>query len=167
MGRLRHSLPPSGKLHYSFWAGGQLMNPDINQTSNGANDQSMLIVVVDDEPMVGELVETIFSLEGLDSKVFQDPVEALNEIRGWAHPPALLLTDFRMPGMNGMELIQGVKRRFPNLRTVLFSGNVDESIQSEYPLRADAFIRKPFYPQLLLDTVRRIIKDGPATNGTP
>jgi DNA-binding NtrC family response regulator len=133
------------------------MNPDLNQTSNGAHDQSRLIVVVDDEPMVGELVQTIFEMEGLDSQVFQDPMEALSELRKWSGPPALLLTDFRMPGMNGMELIQGVKRRFPGVKTVLFSGNVDESIQSEYPLRADAFIRKPFYPQNLLETVRKVI----------
>jgi len=141
------------------------MNPDLNQTSTSARDQSRLIVVVDDEPMVGELVQTIFSLEGLDSQVFQDPLEALTELRGWSGPPALLLTDFRMPGMNGMELIQGVKRRFPGVKTVLFSGNVDESIQSEYPLRADAFIRKPFYPQNLMETVRKVINSE--ANGQP
>jgi DNA-binding NtrC family response regulator len=135
------------------------MNPDLNQSSPAAPDRSRLIVVVDDEPMVGELVETIFSLEGLDSRVFVDPTEALCELRKWSGPPALLLTDFRMPGMNGMELIQGAKRKFPQLKTVLFSGNVDESIQNEYPLRADAFIRKPFYPQILLDTVRRVMND--------
>lgn len=142
------------------------MNPNTQQTYNGASDRSALIVVVDDEPMVGELVQTIFSLEGWDAQVFQDPTEALQELRGWSGPPALLLTDFRMPGMNGMELIQGVKRKFPQLKTVLFSGNVDESIQNQYPQRADAFIRKPFYPQLLLDTVRKVIKQGGSANGS-
>lgn len=141
------------------------MNPDLNRNNPEAPDRSTLIVVVDDEPMVGELVQTIFSLEGLDSRVFQDPLVALREIKGWAGPPALLLTDFRMPGMNGMELIQGAKRRFPRLKTVLFSGNVDESIQNEYPLHADAFIRKPFYPQILLDTVRQVMKNR--DNGQP
>lgn len=145
--------------------GGKLMNPDLKRNSPAAPDQSQLIVVVDDEPMVGELVQTIFSLEGMDSRVFQDPLEALRELRGWPGPPALLLTDFRMPGMNGMELIQGAKRRFPRLKTVLFSGNVDESIQDEYPLRADAFIRKPFYPQLLLDTVKQVLKEKDRDKG--
>ncbi len=141
------------------------MNLEPNDKTNGVHDQSALIVVVDDEPMVGELVQTIFSLEGMDSQVFQDPVEALRVMRTWSSPPALLLTDFRMPGMNGMELIQGVKRQFPNLKTVLFSGNVDESIQNEYPLRADAFVRKPFYPQLLLNTVREVIKNKDTSLG--
>lgn len=141
------------------------MNPELNQKSNGVRNQSALIVVVDDEPMVGELVQTIFSLEGLDSKVYQDPVTALKELREWAGPPALLLTDFRMPGMNGMELIQGAKGRFPELKTVLFSGNVDETIQNQYPLHADAFIRKPFYPNLLLETVRSILKKDQAGAG--
>jgi len=67
--------------------------------------------------------------------------------------------------MNGMELIQGAKRRFPRLKTVLFSGNVDESIQDEYPLRADAFIRKPFYPQLLMDTVKQVLKEKDRDKG--
>ncbi len=141
------------------------MNPNIQQTANGASDRSSLIVVVDDEPMVGELVQTIFSLEGWDAQVFQDPTEALQELGGWPGPPALLLTDFRMPGMNGMELIQGVKQKFPHLKTVLFSGNVDESIQNQYAQRADAFIRKPFYPQLLLDTVRKVIQQSGSNNG--
>lgn len=142
------------------------MNPDNNKGTGEVRDKSSLIVIVDDEPMVGELVQTIFSMEGWDSQVFQDPLEALRELQGWSSAPALLLTDFRMPGMNGMELIQGAKGQFPKLKTVLFSGNVDESIQSQYPLRADAFIRKPFYPQLLLDIVRKVLKSGNNGNGT-
>jgi two-component system C4-dicarboxylate transport response regulator DctD len=142
------------------------MNSEASHMSINAQDQSALIVVVDDEPMVGELVQTIFSLEGLDSKVYQDPQVALHELKQWSGPPALLLTDFRMPGMNGMELIQGAKHRFPELKTVLFSGNVDETIQSQYPLPADAFIRKPFYPHLLLETVRKVLKNGDKGSGT-
>ena len=130
----------------------------VNPNTSKSNQQTPpVIFIVDDEPMVGELVETIFSLEGWGTKVFQSPVDALNEMQRTSQPPDLFLTDFRMPGMNGMELIQGVKKHFPSLRTILFSGNVDESIQAEYPLRADAFIRKPFYPHALIETARKVM----------
>jgi two-component system nitrogen regulation response regulator GlnG len=133
------------------------MSQVSNHTSTVNHGMPPVIFIVDDEPMVGELVETIFSLEGWNTRVFQSPGEALVEIGRTSRPPDLFLTDFRMPGMNGMELIQGVKRQFPDLRTILFSGNVDESIQSEYPLRADAFIRKPFYPHALIETARKVM----------
>jgi len=128
-----------------------------NHTSSSGRNTPPVIFIVDDEPMVGELVETIFSLEGWNTRVFLSPQEALEEINQTTQPPDLFLTDFRMPGMNGMELIQGVKRQFPQMRTILFSGNVDESIQAEFPLHADAFIRKPFYPHALIETARKVM----------
>lgn len=140
-----------------------MMNNVSNQTGDGGSDQKPLIVVVDDEPMVGELVETIFMMEGWDAQVFVSPQKALEAICGMEEPPGLLLTDFRMPGMNGMELIQSSKKRFPTLKTVLFSGNVDESIQTQYTIKANAFLRKPFYPQVLLDTVKNLLDE----NGSP
>ena len=142
------------------------MSQVTNHTSSSGQKTPPVIFIVDDEPMVGELVETIFSLEGWATRVFQSPQEALLEIGRITQPPDLFLTDFRMPGMNGMELIQGVKQQFPHLRTILFSGNVDESIQAEFPLRADAFIRKPFYPHALIETARKVM-NGTLSGGNP
>jgi DNA-binding NtrC family response regulator len=143
------------------------MSQADNQSTSKGQKTPPVIFIVDDEPMVGELVETIFSLEGWSTRVFISPQDALFEIGQVTQPPDLLLTDFRMPGMNGMELIQGVKRQFPQLKTILFSGNVDESIQSEFPLRADAFIRKPFYPHALIETARKVMNGTLSGNNKP
>lgn len=133
------------------------MNQVQNKPPERKLEKEVMVYVVDDEPMVGELVETILSLHGLRSKVFRDPGQALDALCQADEAPNLLLTDFRMPGMNGMELIQFGKERFPAMKTMLFSGNVDESIQNQYAIKADAFLHKPFYPQALVNMVRSLV----------
>ena len=130
-------------------------------TSAVAKDPTVdasLIYVVDDESMIGEVVEVILSLEGLRSKFFQNPLSALSEI-GEANPrPSLLLTDFVMTPLNGMELIERCKELYPGLKTILYSGNVGEDITQFYSVQPDAFLSKPFLPKTLVNTVQSVLK---------
>ena len=80
--------------------------------------------------------------------------QALSE----ANPkPALLLTDFLMPQMTGRELIQHCKKVHPELKTILYSGNVQEETVAFYPSRPDRFLRKPFTPKTLIDLVQSVL----------
>src|SRR5579862_7068760 len=78
-----------------------------------AKKVAALIFVVDDEPMMGEVVEAILKLEGHETRVFTEPEEALRAIDAEKGRVQLLLTDFVMPGMNGMELIEQAKKALP------------------------------------------------------
>jgi len=62
-----------------------------------------------------------------------------------------------MPGMNGMELIHAARAAHPEMKTILFSGNVQEDILEQFSVKPDHFIRKPFYPQTLLDLVQNVL----------
>ena len=115
------------------------------------------IYVVDDEPMVGELVATVLEMDGYQTTLFRNPAEALKAFITANPRPALLLTDFVMDGLNGMELIEHCKRAQPALKTILYSGNLGAEITQRYPVKPDYFIRKPFRPQNLLDTVRLVL----------
>jgi YesN/AraC family two-component response regulator len=66
-----------------------------------------------------------------------------------------------MPGMTGMELIEQSKAMLPQLKTILFSGYVDEKFLASTDARPDMFMRKPFYPQTLVDLVTDVLKDRP------
>lgn len=119
------------------------------------NDVS--IYVVDDEPMVGEVVATVLEMDGYQIRLFRNPAEALKAFITANPRPALLLTDFVMDGLNGMELIEHCKRAQPTLKTILYSGNVGVEITQRYPVKPDYFIRKPFQPKNLVDTVHLVL----------
>ena len=119
--------------------------------------EAALIFVVDDEPMMGEVVEAILKLEGHQTRVFTEPDEALRAIDAERGKVKLLLTDFVMPGMNGMELIEQAKKNAPDLRTILFSGNFGQDIMRYYPVKPDRFLNKPFQPKALTGLVQAVL----------
>ena len=122
----------------------------------------VVIYVVDDESMIGEVVEVILRLKGFQPKFFTDPELALQTLINEERKPELLLTDFLMSPINGMELIECCKRVQPGLKTILYSGNVGEEITQYYSVKPDGFVSKPFLPQTLVATVRSVLGQHPA-----
>jgi DNA-binding NtrC family response regulator len=127
--------------------------------SSSAQAMATVIYVVDDEPMVGEVVEILLQMEGFQPKLFQDPAVALMDFLAANPRPTLLITDFVMGSMNGMELIDNCKRIQPELKTILFSGNVGERITSSYSVKPDRFVSKPFQPKVLIEVIRSLLKE--------
>jgi DNA-binding NtrC family response regulator len=123
----------------------------------GTSGKSALIYIVDDEHMVGEVVEVILNLEGYLPKFFCDPTEAYHAFAKADPRPALLLTDFLMSPINGMQLIEQCKRLQPGLKTILYSGNVGQEITRYYSTRPDAFLSKPFLPKTLVHLVQSVL----------
>jgi DNA-binding NtrC family response regulator len=120
-------------------------------------ESGALIFVVDDEPMVGELVVTVLEMAGFQIKQFIHPTEALAAVNAANPRPDLLMTDFVMPDLNGMELIQNCKQTHPALKTILYSGYVGAEVIQRYQVKPDFFIGKPFHPKNLVDTVRLVL----------
>src|SRR6266516_4822765 len=133
------------------------MNPPKLESSVGTLKASALVYVVDDEPMVGDVVQAILKMGGYESVFFQDPNAARKAISEADPKPDLLLTDFQMPQMTGRELIQHCKKAHPTLKTILYSGNVHEETVAFYPSRPDRFLRKPFTPKTLIDLVQSVL----------
>ena len=133
-----------------------MSHPKIDDDPGRAR-KAVLVYVVDDEPMVGDVVQAILKLGGYESVFFADPNAAFKAFSE-AHPkPALLLTDFQMPQMTGRELIHHCKKVEPGLKTILYSGNVQEETVAFYPARPDRFLRKPFTPKTLIDLVHAVL----------
>jgi len=136
------------------------IGPSMSQPSKPAAETPHipnLIYVVDDEPMIGAVVEVILKLEGFEARLFSNPHEALKVFAQAQTKPALLLTDFLMSPINGMELIQNCKKLDPELKTLLYSGNVREDILEYYPIKPDGFLSKPFLPKNLVGAVQNIL----------
>ena len=118
-----------------------------------------LLYVVDDEPMVGDVVQAILKMGGYETVFFQDPTVAFKTLSEANPKPTLLLTDFQMPQMTGRELILRCKKAHPALKTILYSGNVQEDTVAFYPARPDRFLRKPFSPKTLIDMVQAVLAE--------
>src|SRR5690349_11743205 len=110
------------------------------------------ILVVDDDREVRLFVETVLSDGGFATVGAEDGAEALRHVVRSRFD--LLLTDIRMPGMDGFELAQRARQLRPDLAVLFMSGY---SAEYRFDPAHDDFIAKPFRPRQLLSRVDRII----------
>jgi len=129
------------------------------ESNPATGKKTALVYVVDDEPLVGDVVQAILKMGGYESVLFSDPKIAFQALSEANPKPTLLLTDFQMPQMTGRELIQLCKKVHPPLKTILYSGNVQEETVAFYPTRPDRFLRKPFTPKTLIDLVQSVLTE--------
>ena len=113
------------------------------------------IFVVDDEPMLLELAEAILKPEGYHIRTFRDPELALKEFA--AALPEVVITDYAMPRMTGMDLVRECRRLKPRQKIMLLSGTVDEHVFADAPVKPDQFLTKPYQVQELVDRVRALV----------
>ncbi len=115
------------------------------------------VLIVDDEPSICDVLVSVLSNLGYEAIALQDPRAALRFMETAQPIPDLLITDFAMPYMSGLELIQRGKSLHPELKTILASGEVDApgSIGISQP---DAYLEKPFGTKALSLLVRSILE---------
>ena len=115
------------------------------------------VFVVDDEVLLLELAETILTPLGCKVQTFTDPEAALREFPAAA--PAVVLTDYAMGRMSGMDLIRECRKLNPLQKTILISGTVDGEVFAGAAVKPDQFVAKPYDINKLVDMVRTMIKD--------
>ena len=116
-----------------------------------AEHRPLRILLVDDEPMVREVLDACLSVDGHSIKSVSDAREALIQIHSanWD----VVLTDRMMPGLSGEELAAEIKRFDPRLPVVLVSGMPEVGEDGSAPAAIDAFLRKPFTQKTLRDSI--------------
>jgi len=123
------------------------------------------VVLVEDEPLVKNLVGEVLRKNGYQVMEFVNGREALARVklhRGLVH---LLVTDVVMPGMSGIELARHLAVGRPEMRVLFISGYTDELVGRQGGLQPGrAFLPKPFTPDTLLRTVRGLL-DAPDPTG--
>src|SRR5688572_26384469 len=107
-----------------------------------ANENSTRIYVVDDEVTIGQLVGEVLNAAGYPTIVFTHPSRALAEFAAADPKPELLITDFNMPSMNGLELIQRCAALAPGLKCISISTGISEEDLAEYRVKPTKFLPK-------------------------
>jgi CheY-like chemotaxis protein len=118
-----------------------------------------LIYLVDDEEMMLNLAEVSLLGDGYALKKFQDPQAALESFTSESSKPSLLLTDFAMLPMNGLELSARCKSSHPALKILLVSGTAGPEVVHTSPVDVDQFIAKPYAPADLARVVRSLLEE--------
>jgi DNA-binding NtrC family response regulator len=114
------------------------------------------IFVVDDEVLLLDLAEAVLTPLGCKVQKFSDPEMALKEFPQAA--PAVVITDYAMGRMNGMDLIRECRRLNPQQKTVLISGTVDGEVFANAAVKPDAFVSKPYDVSQLVTLIRGMLK---------
>jgi two-component system cell cycle sensor histidine kinase/response regulator CckA len=135
-----------------------MSEPNANKAGAG-NHAGALIYVVDDEPMLLELASVILEPLGYRIETFRDPGVAVRSFKAASPPPALMVTDYAMHTMNGMDLIEQCKRIEPNLRVLLISGTVDETIYENSSVKPNRFLAKPYLAKELVEAVQSLLAE--------
>jgi len=118
-----------------------------------------LIFVVDDNRELTEMAEMVLKAEGYRCQGFCDPKEVVEIFRSSDIRPDLLLTDYDMGSMNGLELIAHCRKASPKLKTLLLSGTIEEKTVLSQPVKVDEFLSKPYKPQQLMALVKSLLPD--------
>jgi CheY-like chemotaxis protein len=141
---------------------GSLWHDAMSETAPGGTkpgeNAGPLVYVVDDEPMLLELAAAILEPEGYRIETFQDPKIALRAYSAAEPRPELLITDYAMHTMTGMELIDQFRRLNPRQKIVLVSGTVTEEIFTGSPVKPDRFLAKPYQPFQLSRIVKEVLE---------
>lgn len=121
------------------------------------NNEKTTILIVDDD--IDILTVTGRSLEHAGFKVhaFVDPLTALHHVRNDCKYCQVLVSDIRMPGLTGFQLVRKVKDLRPEMKVIMmtmFEVNKPE-FEAVFPSTPiDAVIRKPFTPSQLVEKIR-------------
>ncbi len=133
------------------------MSLPTNTASRPTREKKPLIYLVDDQPMLLDLAEMSLQEGAYTIKKFADPELALEAFLKARTKPVLLITDYAMGKMNGLELIEKCKAAAPALKTVLISGTAGAEIVLGSPVKVDRFMGKPYQPANLADLVRHVL----------
>ena len=112
------------------------------------------ILVVDDEPVARQSLSDILRLEGYTVNAVPNGQAAVEYVR--THPVELMIVDLRMPGMDGLEVVQVVNQVSPETEVVLLTafGTTESAIQA-LRLRIHDYLLKPAPPAQVMNSVKK------------
>ncbi|MBT0959650.1 nitrogen regulation protein NR(I) [Denitromonas iodatirespirans] len=117
--------------------------------------------IVDDDRSIRWVLEKALARENITHRSFESAVEAGEALESVSRPPKVLVSDIRMPGESGLNLLEKAKSRFPELPVIIMTAYSDlDSAVSAFQGGAFEYLPKPFDLEQALSLVRRAIEQG-------
>jgi CheY-like chemotaxis protein len=127
--------------------------PDPGPSCN----KSIRVLAVDDEPLFGEFVARVLQQAGYQVSSASSGNAAIASVEQFG-PPDLLLTDFKMPQMDGDELAARLRRSAPDLKVLYLTGFSQALFSNRSVLwEGEAFLEKPCSPSAIVEAVSLLL----------
>ena len=120
-------------------------------------EQKPHILFVDDEVMLHKMFERLVARHEMTVTCCSSAVKAVEELRSRDYD--LVVTDFMMPDMDGLELLAHVRQYYPDLGVIMITAhaNVQHAVRTMQAGAID-YIAKPFQPSLVVDRIQDVLK---------
>ena len=116
--------------------------------------KNLQILVLDDEPQITRVIKRLLSTTGHSVVELNDPGKVEEHLL--YSDLSLLITDMKMPGLNGLEILKLVKQSIPNLPVIILTGVTDlETAVEATKSGAAEYLTKPINSQKLIEAVNR------------
>jgi DNA-binding NtrC family response regulator len=121
------------------------------------------VLILDDEASIRELCARVLSRAGFAVVTAGNGTEGLKLLQAEAFD--LVISDIRMPGISGLDVLEHAKQRYPSIIVVLITGfGTPEALSRAKASGAEKILTKPFNPIELLTTVKEVM---PNDDGNP
>ena len=131
----------------------------LMESSN--NNDYYYILLVEDEKDILELFTEYLSSSGFNTISFQNPLDALEYFYKNQSNCSLVITDYKMPQMSGLELIHKIRKKDTDckIRTIIISAFIKDNLpyDKSYITTVDKILEKPIYLDRLKKTVQELI----------
>src|SRR6266542_3032767 len=116
--------------------------------------------IIDDDRSIRWVFEKALTREGIPFRTFSGATEAMEALAA-AGAPQVLVSDIRMPGTSGLELLQKLKQRFPDLPVIIMTAYSDlESAVAAFQGGAYEYLPKPFDVDQAVELIRRALDES-------
>ena len=125
-----------------------------------------IVLVVDDEPMVEDMINEILARSGCRTVSFTDPLEALCFFEDHHRIIDLVITDLKMPRIEGSELTRKMAHLYPEIPVVIITGFVNALRERDSSPNVRAVLEKPISRDMLVRTVATLLAHVDHAAGT-
>jgi DNA-binding NtrC family response regulator len=116
------------------------------------------LLVIDDEAIVGKRLHQVFGKMGFQVEVFDNAIPAMEAVTN--RPFDIVVTDLKMEGMDGMEVLARVRQLNPATRVIIITGYAQPETEEEaFNLGVFDFIPKPFRLEQLKESILKALKE--------
>jgi len=119
------------------------------------------IIIVEDERELGELIQMYLRKEGVEAALCPSAEEGLERFR--REGADLIVLDINLPGMDGFELLQVLRKESSVPVIIVSAREADEDIVMGLGVGADEFVTKPFAPRVLVARIRAMLRRSRAS----
>ena len=162
-GAIHVDSAPGVGTRFDLWFPLQDAPEDAVESQHGALEAppgtGQHVLCVDDDPAMVLMVDGLLRRNGYKVTTYEQPAAALARVRADPHAFDLLVTDYNMPEMNGMELAMAVTRAAPGMPIIITSGFIsDEMRQHAAELNVGALLQKEYTLERLAGLVHGVLE---------